>query len=37
MLVEIILAVVLIQGANLLSQLIERQRDVFYYVSKPRW
>jgi hypothetical protein len=39
MLVEIITAVVLIQGLGLLSQLIERRRDVFYYVSKPdpRW
>jgi hypothetical protein len=38
-LVEIITAVVLIQGLGLLSQLIERRRDVFYYVSKPdpRW
>jgi hypothetical protein len=35
MLVEIITAVVLIQGLGLLSQLIERRRDVFYYVSKP--
>jgi len=39
MLVEIITAVVLIQGCSILSQLIERRRDVFYYVSKPdpRW
>ena len=39
MLVESIAAVVLNQGLGLLSKLIERRRDVFYYVSKPdpRW
>ena len=39
MLVEIITAVVLIQGCSILSQLIERRRDVLYYVSRPdpRW
>jgi hypothetical protein len=39
MLVEIITAAVLIQGCSILSQLIERRRDVLYYVSRPdpRW
>jgi hypothetical protein len=35
MLVEIITAAVLIQGGSILSQLIERRRDVLYYVSRP--
>jgi hypothetical protein len=39
MLLEIIAAIVLIHGCSILSQLIERQRDVLYYVSRPdpRW
>ena len=35
MIIEITIAVFLIQGANILSRLIERRRDVFYYLSKP--
>jgi hypothetical protein len=35
MLLEIIAAVVLIHGCSILSQLIERRRDVLYYVSRP--
>jgi hypothetical protein len=39
MIFEIITAIFLIQGCNIASQLIERRRDVLYYVSKPdpRW
>jgi hypothetical protein len=35
MIFEIITAIFLIQGASVLSELIERRRDVLYYVSKP--
>ena len=35
MLIEITTAIFLIQGAHILSRLIERRRDVFYYLSKP--
>jgi hypothetical protein len=35
MIIEIATAIFLIQGANILSRLIERGRDVFYYLSKP--
>jgi hypothetical protein len=39
MIFEIITAIFLIQGCSILSELIERRRDVLYYVSKPvpRW
>jgi len=33
MIVEIVIAVSLIQGASILSRLIERRHDVLYYVS----
>jgi hypothetical protein len=35
MIIEITTVIFLIQGANILSRLIERRRDVFYYLSKP--
>jgi hypothetical protein len=35
MIFEIITAIFLVQGCSILSQLIERRRDVLYYVSKP--
>jgi hypothetical protein len=35
MLIEITTAIFLIQSAHILSRLIERRRDVFYYLSKP--
>ena len=35
MIIEITTAIFLIQGADILSRLIERRRDVFYYLSKP--
>jgi hypothetical protein len=39
MIIEIIAILSLIQCVNVLSRLIERRRDVFYYVSRPepRW
>jgi hypothetical protein len=39
MIFEIITVLFLVQGCSILSQLIERRRDVLYYVSKPdpRW
>lgn len=39
MIIEIIAILSLIQCVNMLSRLIERRRDVFYYVSRPepRW
>jgi hypothetical protein len=39
MIFEIMTAIFLIQGCSILSGLIGRRRDVFYYVSKPdrRW
>jgi hypothetical protein len=35
MIIEITTGLFLIQGIRMLSQLIERRRDVLYYVSKP--
>jgi hypothetical protein len=35
MIIEITTAIFLIQGVNMLSRLIGRRRDVFYYLSKP--
>ena len=35
MIIEITTALFLIQGVSMLSRLIERRRDVFYYLSKP--
>jgi hypothetical protein len=35
MIIEVTIAIFLIQGADILSRLIERGRDVFYYLSKP--
>jgi hypothetical protein len=35
MIIESAIAIFLIQGADILSRLIERRRDVFYYLSKP--
>jgi hypothetical protein len=39
MIFEIITAIFLIQGCSIASQVIERRRDVLYYVPKPapRW
>jgi len=39
MIIEITTVLFLVQGASLLSRLIERRNDVLYYVSKPdqRW
>jgi hypothetical protein len=39
MIIEITAILSLIQCVNVLSRLIERRRDVFYYVSRPepRW
>jgi hypothetical protein len=34
MIIEIITAIILIEGAIILSRLIGRRRDVFYYVSR---
>jgi hypothetical protein len=35
MILEILTIFLLIQCVNMLSRLIERRRDVFFYVSKP--
>jgi hypothetical protein len=35
MIIEITTALFVIQGVSVLSRLIERRRDVLYYVSKP--
>jgi hypothetical protein len=35
MILEIVTAIFLIQGANIISRLIERRHDVLYYVSNP--
>jgi hypothetical protein len=35
MIIEIITGLFLVQGVSMFSQLIERRRDVLYYVSKP--
>ena len=35
MIIEITIAIFLIQAANILSRRNERRRDVFYYLSKP--
>jgi hypothetical protein len=39
MILEIFTAIFLIQGCSILSELIERRRDVLYFASKPdpRW
>ena len=36
MIVEITAVLILVLGVSKLSRLIERRRDVLYYVSKPR-
>jgi hypothetical protein len=36
MIVEITAVLFLVLGVSMLSRLIERRRDVLYYVSKPR-
>jgi hypothetical protein len=36
MILEIFGALFLIQFASVLAQLIERRRDVFHYVAKPK-
>jgi hypothetical protein len=35
MILEILTIFLLIQCVNMLSRLIERRRDVFFYVSRP--
>lgn len=35
MILEILTIFLLIQCVNMLSRLIQRRRDVFFYVSKP--
>jgi hypothetical protein len=35
MIIEITTGLFLVQGVRMLSQLMERRRDVLYYVSKP--
>jgi hypothetical protein len=35
MIIEITTVLFLVQGVSMLSRLIERERDVLYYVSEP--
>lgn len=35
MIIEVATVILVIQGVTVLSRLIERRRDVLYYVSKP--